>query len=87
MANKRHQPNPNKIRKDDLVIATEDFSGRITPPLGTYRGPSLRDIPFGTRGLVHGRASGAPDLFDVDFDVGGEFRRVEAHPHQITLDA
>ena len=76
-----------KFRRCDIVVATAEFVGRVTPPeilMGDLpTNPSSYNIPKGAQGLFHGRAEGAPDLHDVEFEVDGAFRRVEVHPGDI----
>lgn len=85
---KRMQPNPKKLRSEDIVVSTVHFTGRKTPPPPANvrdPGPFSLEIPEGTQGIIWGRVQGTDDLFDVEFDVRGEFRRVEAYPYHIAL--
>lgn len=74
-------------QKEEIVKATADFVGRITPPLPVWAPmPPSPQITKGTPGIVNGRVADAPEMFDVSFESDdGKTVRVEVHPEQIQL--
>lgn len=87
MAKSWRQNKDRNPQKGEIVKATADFVGCITPPPPTWA--STRPSPQirkGTQGIVIGRVADAPEMFDISFESDdGKTVRVEVHPEQIQL--
>ena len=78
-----------KITTGVYVVAREAFTAPKAPPNlfdRTYVGPDRWDIPIHAKGYVmRHRAIDRRDCVDVEFDVGGQRRRVEVAHDYIKL--
>lgn len=87
MAKSWRQNKDRKPQKGEIVEATQNFVGHVTPPPPVWAPmPSSPQITKGTQGIVNGRVTDAPEMFDVSFECDfGKTVRVEVHAEQIQL--